>query len=118
MFNLVLVGANECAVEYGMRWLNQVVANYGGPSVVCGTANRACSGAVLCYLSCEPVPASTAVTTPQSCLPIYQRTLRNAGVINGPTVTGRSTMTDGGVAWLVTMTLVAGNPYQYGSQTT
>lgn len=111
VFNLVLIGANECAVEFGMRWLNQVIANYP-----CGSDDRHCSGMTACYLSCAPCLEEDC-DDPQSCLATYQRTLRNVGVITGPTVTGRNTMTDGGTAWMVTLTMVAGNPFQFGYPT-
>jgi hypothetical protein len=51
VFNTVLVGASECAVEYGMRWLRAVLN--GGPCF--GQVYGTCGGADLCYLSCAPV---------------------------------------------------------------
>lgn len=111
VFNLVLIGASECAVEFGMRWLNQVVANYP-----CGSDDRHCSGMTACYLSCAPC-LDDGCDDPQGCLAVYQRSLHNVGVITGPTVTGKRTMTDGGTAWMVTLTMVAGNPFQFGYPT-
>jgi hypothetical protein len=51
VFSAVLVGASECAVEYGLRWLR--TALNGGPCLSRLPGN--CSGVELCYLACPPV---------------------------------------------------------------
>jgi hypothetical protein len=112
----VLLGADECGVEFGMRWLKSCL----GPGP-CGTASGStalgCSGASVCYLSCEPsldwtvgIPAVDVT----ACMDPYLRSLRKASVITGPTITGRSNMPSGGAAWVVTFTVVCGDPYEYG----
>ena len=59
VFSAVLVGASECAVEYGLRWLR--TALNGGPCLTRLPGN--CSGVELCYLACPPVVGD--VTPPQ-----------------------------------------------------
>lgn len=118
VFNTVLVGANECAVEYGVRWLRRLLLG-----AACGTqANEACSGDDLCYLSCEPVldwsddePVSD-LTTILDCIDPFLRSLRRVVFNTGPTVTGKQTTSDGGAVWNVTMTAVAGNPFEFGAE--
>jgi hypothetical protein len=50
VFNVALVGANDCACDYGARWLRRLLMG-----AACSTqASEACAGDDLCYLSCEP----------------------------------------------------------------
>jgi hypothetical protein len=116
VFQCVLIGADECAVEYGARWLRSALT-----SSVCGTyAGKTafgCAGQDLCYLNCPPsldwtkgVPAIDVT----HCMDPYLRTLHKVAPIVGPIVTQKATMTSGGAAWIVDFTLVAGNPAEYG----
>jgi hypothetical protein len=50
VFNVALLGQDECAVEAGFRWLKRVIA--GDPCD--NRADSNCVGADLCYLSCDP----------------------------------------------------------------
>jgi hypothetical protein len=50
VFSGLLLGASECAVEYGMRWLRSVVN--GGPCF--NQTYGSCGGYELCYLGCAP----------------------------------------------------------------
>lgn len=112
VFNLALIGASECAVEAGFRWLKSVVT--GNP---CSGRGSACAGASLCYLSCEPcIDWSMCDGQPELCLPGYRRTLLKVAATSGPTITGKQTLTDGGAVWIVSMTMVAGNPYEFGAE--
>jgi hypothetical protein len=47
VFSGVLIATSECGVEYGMRWLKEVLN--GGACM-----GPACGGVDMCYLSCEP----------------------------------------------------------------
>jgi hypothetical protein len=76
----------------------------------------------MCYLSCEPAldwsddePVSD-LTSILDCIDPYWRSLRRVVFNSGPTVTGKQTTTDGGTAWTVTFTAVAGNPYEFGAE--
>lgn len=110
VFTLALVGADECAVEYGMRWLRAV---FGGDP--CFGSDRNCNvGSDLCYLSCAPDLNWVAPGDPELCLPLYERSLHKVTTINGPIINSKHEMTDGGVAWVVTVTVVAGNPFEFG----
>lgn len=115
VFSTVLVGKTEAAVEAGMRWLKVALA--GGPCV--GRSDESCGGLSLCYLASDPcVDWANCVGDPTECLAPLQRNLRKVAAITGPVVTGKSTMSNGeGTAWGVTFTLVAGNPYEFGSET-
>jgi hypothetical protein len=62
------------------------------------------------------VPVWEPMVTVEDCGDRYLRSLRKVGVTNGPTVTGKQRMTDGGAAWLVGVTMTAGNPYEYSAE--
>jgi len=115
VFSAVLVGASECAVEYGMRWLKRLLLG-----AACGVSvTEACAGSDLCYLSCEPCldwcdPNSTMLDA-LGCLDPYERSLRDTVFNVGPTVTAKNTMNDGGAAWTVSFTATAGTPWEFGS---
>lgn len=49
VFNVALMGRNECATEAGFRWLKRVLEGN-----VCSQSGSYCAGDNLCYLSCEP----------------------------------------------------------------
>lgn len=51
VFSMALLGATECAVEYGMRWLKQALLT--GPCND-GQSVAACLGDNFCYLNCAP----------------------------------------------------------------
>ena len=116
VFNVALVGASDCACEYGARWLRRLLLG-----AACGTqANEACSGGDLCYLSCEPVldwDHGGTWLDALGCLDPYERSLRRVVFNNGPTLTSKQTTSDGGAVWTATMTAVAGNPYEFGTET-
>lgn len=139
VFSAVLVGASECAVEYGLRWLRAVLN--GGPCF--GQVYGTCGGADLCYLSCAPVttediPVTEAVTatltmsglgaslsasgqappapTAEDCYRQIARSLHSVTTTTGPNVTAKMAMQDGGEAWTVTWTMVAANPAEFGAE--
>src|SRR5262245_35639149 len=112
VFNPLLVGMSDCWVEAGFRWLKAAVG--GNPCE--GQGQSSCAGNDLCYFSCEPCIDVADCDDYTRCMDRYFRSLHKVGVTAGPTVTGKQTMTDGGVAWMVTMTMVAGNPYEYSSE--
>jgi hypothetical protein len=110
VFNVVLIGATDAAVEYGARWLRRLLLGAAcGPS-----STSACFGADLCYLSSEPALDWQSDGDPTDCLSPLIRTLHQVVVNTGPTVTSKQTTVDGGAIWTVTFTATAGNPYEYG----
>lgn len=113
VFNGLLVGGSDCAVEYGMQWLKQLLL--GNPCGGRGDSN--CSGSDLCYLACEPsLDLTVGADDPEDCLTPYLRTLRKVVINSGPTVTAKLPMTDGGEVWAVTFTAVAGSPFEFGAE--
>jgi hypothetical protein len=135
VFSAVLVGASECAVEYGMRWLRTVLS--GNPCY--NKSYGVCGGVELCYLACAPVMGDdtssgsgvdatvtldgglatlTAVGgsagLAEACYEKIGRTLHDVTTITGPAITQKMPMTDGGCAWSVTWTMVAANPAEFG----
>jgi hypothetical protein len=116
VFNVALVGDNECAVEYGARWLRRLLLG-----AACGTqVSEACAGEDLCYLSCEPIvdwEGEGSLLDILDCLTPYERSLRRVVFNSGPTITAKRTTSDGSAVWTATMTAVAGNPWEFGAET-
>ena len=116
VFNVALVGASDCSVEYGMRWLRRLLLG-----AACGSqASESCSGGDLCYLSCEPQldwEHGGTYLDVLGCLDGYERSLRRVVFNTGPTVTSKQDTSDGGAVWTATMTAVAGNPWEFGVET-
>jgi hypothetical protein len=115
VFNIALVGASDCAVDYGARWLRRLLLG-----AACGTqATEACSGDDLCYLSCEPVldwDHGGTLLDVLGCLDPYERSLRRVIFNSGPTITGKQNTHDGGAVWTATVTAVAGNPWEFSTE--
>jgi hypothetical protein len=136
----VLIGADEMAVEYGMRWLRRATM---GAVASARLADSTTLGATLGYLSVAPdlditvaVPDTDDDTvfldggdafegggdevpiTPSAALREFSRYLRSAKVVDGPTVLRKRSMSGpcGGEAWVVTFTVAAGDPYEYGEE--
>lgn len=105
VFNLVLVGKSDCAVEAGLKWLRDALV--GGACF--GRADEACGGVEMCYLACEP-------TDPDGDLDYVLRSLRRCTVTTGPSVTAKMAMTCGTNAWTVQFTAIAGNPYEFSAE--
>lgn len=61
--------------------------------------------------------ADGSATEPEAALRTWQRSFRNVKVVDGPTVSRTRNMAGpcGGTAWVVTFTIVAGDPYEYGA---
>lgn len=108
-FSVALLGTGECGCAAGMRWLKKVLA---GPPCVAGSA---CGGADLCYLNCAPELDFTANANVSTCIDHYLRTLHDVSTITAPTLQKKSPLTSGGEVWLVTFTLLAGNPFEFGA---
>jgi len=110
VFSAVLVGASECAVEYGLRWLRTALTS--GP---CFSPDYGvCGGADLCYLSCAPCVDESCEESATDCYAKVGRQLHDVTTTVGPVVTQKMAMTDGGCAWSVTWTMVAANPAEFG----
>ena len=167
VFSTVLVGASECAVEFGMRWLKAAINGCG----CLGRHRGLCGGTDLNYLSCEPAvdlnftsgsatyerivvdggvaaaPGATPVNGGTAakpggqivngggaivqdstivevaptfdlteCFDPYLRVLHKATATTGPSVTSKGLMSNGGAAWTVEWTIVAGDPYEYSAE--
>lgn len=107
VFNGLLMGDTDAAVEAGMRWLRATLLS--GADYTCrGTS---CSGSELTYFEADPVfdPDYDG-----DCAAEQLRTLYNVTVNNGPTVTAKHTFKDGSAYWTVTFTAVAANPFEFG----
>lgn len=111
VFSAVLAGLSECAVEYGLRWLRNVLN--GSPCF--GSTYGNCGGADLCYLACPPMISDTGEDA-STCYDKVGRNLHEVTTTNGPSVTKKLEMIDGGAAWTVTWTMVAANPAEFGTE--
>lgn len=115
VYQVILLGGSDSACEAGMRWLVSVMSG-----LPCFIDERSCVGQTLCYLSNDPCVewegGGWPAGSPEECLAPYQRRLRNAGVVTGPTILSKQSFTDGGAAWIVSFTVTAGSPYAYGAE--
>jgi hypothetical protein len=109
VFTAVLTGASECAVEYGFRWFRSVLN--GQPCF--NQAYGVCGGYELCYLACPPLIGDTGLDA-ATCYDRVGRSLHEVTTTNGPSVTKKLEMIDGGAAWTVTWTMIAANPAEFG----
>lgn len=108
VFSVLLIGASEAANEAGFRWLKSVLTGQA-----CGDP-RGCGGYELCFLSSKPVLDHTISGDPTDCWDNYARSLHRVAVTVGPSITSKSTLSQGGEVWTVGFTLTAGNPFQFG----
>lgn len=168
VYSAVLVGASECAVEHGMRWLTTILNRCGCLSPRHG--GPVCGGQDLTFLSCEPavdlnytvgvqvterIPVDGLFPVEQSdnpvnggtpsrpggqlvnggtpditktsatetlptfdlteCLDEYHRTMHKVTCTTGPTITAKSKLSNGGEAWTIEWTVVAGDPSRYAA---
>lgn len=108
VFNGVLIGCNEQAVEYGMRWLrNALLAS------PCAGSNG-CAGSDMCYFATQPCTEEDTEDCWDYAVMQTGRTLRRFAVTTGPNITAKQQTTDGAVVWTVTFTGQAGVPWEYG----
>lgn len=89
--SVAIVASTEAGADYGLRWMN---------SVLRGSPNRYCAGSGMRYFR---------FASPDS--PFAER--RNVQLTRGSSVTRKRT-TDCASTWLVTFTLTAGDPFEYG----
>lgn len=94
VFNLVLVGSTERGVEFGKRWLDRLLRR--------SSDSGFCSGTDLTYFRYAAEDA-----------PKVHR--RDVALTRGSSVT-RKRNTRCAVAWTVTFTLTAADPYEYGEE--
>lgn len=140
VFSLALVGASECAVDYGFRWLKRTLTNRGCFGVA------GCNGQDLTYAACEPSAGAQSVllldglhadsTDWELTLDgsptgeafdggdaygwqsaewaSIERSLRDGAITRAPRVTGKRSISGcGGEVWLVSFTLTT-KPFEYG----
>lgn len=112
VFSAALIGANDCAVLAGLRWLKAALG--GRP---CLGPQEACGGHDMCFLSCAPsLDWSVPGGDPTTCLDSYLRSMHQVTLVTGPNVDAKMTLTSGGEVWVVSFTAVAGNPYIFGAE--
>lgn len=111
VFNVVLLGATEAAVDYGIRWLRSALA--GDPCVDVGGG---CARSNLCYLPAPPC-GNGPMCGSAACVDPTERHLRRVGLTTGPNVTSKRRTADGGCVLTCTFTLVAGTPFEWGVET-
>lgn len=113
VFEVLLLGEDECAVEAGMGWLKSTLT--GSPCLDGG----GCNGDELCYFTCEPcIPEGCGETAAErmACAAENMRTLRNVKITSSPSITAKRTTTDGAAVWAVTFTATAGIPWEFGNE--
>lgn len=97
MWRVLLLGADDCALSYGLAWLTAALKGSAClPSL--------CAGGELCFMTCCPH------CTDEACGARHVRTLFDAGLLESPAVTAVRRF-GGGSMWEVEFTMVAGKPW-------
>jgi hypothetical protein len=104
----LLVGLDDASVQAGMSWLESVTS-----PPFCNPL-PACVGPTLEFFAACPVTCASAPDCYDDCAAPYRRQVFDAYVVDGPRVIEKYTPTEG-VMWEVEFTVVAGNPWVYGS---
>lgn len=108
VFSVVLVAATKAAADYGMAWLKNVLLSANCNGYI------GCTGEPLTYYSADPsIEQDCAGIEFVNNVEAYSRTLFRCQVNTGPTINAKSEMLDGGQAWTVGFTLVAGTPFEF-----
>jgi hypothetical protein len=110
VFSAVLIGASECAVEYGFSWLRKALT--GGPCF--NQSYGSCGGVDLCYLACPPLISEEGDDDAVTCYARVGRSLHQVSTTVGVSVTKKLDMIDGGCVWTVSWTMTAANPAEFG----
>jgi hypothetical protein len=115
VFEVILLGANEAATEYGLNWLKSLLTG-----VPCDSG-AGCDEGELCYLASKPCAGlpchGTSLVLDDTCrVETIYRTLRGVKSISGPTITSQRSMSDGSSMVVVTFTIAAGDPFEYGME--
>lgn len=102
----LLLGRTCCAVEYGYRWLSNVLR---------GSCGADCDGDDLAFLDCCPewCDDSPEFTSYADCMEPFLRTMKNVTLVAAPVITARyggSCGCDGAAIMQVQFTLSAGQP--------
>lgn len=109
VFNTILIGDNDAAVDYGFRWLKQALLP--GP---CGGSGSDCSGEDLCYLSSEPsvdLDAPTVTVVEGVTVPPLDLDGGTSSVSGGTVYDGSGSSDDG----LITLDLDGGTSGPMGT---
>lgn len=115
VFNGVLVGGSDEAVDYGMAWLRRALL--GAECAGFRMTTRQALGLDLTYLASEPRLDDDLYTSPRDVWDRLVRTSKRVVVNNGPTITGRSDdLSCGGSAWTVQFTATIGTPWEFGQE--
>lgn len=125
VFSVLLAGDDDASVEYGMRWLRNVLLS--GTDRSCDGCDGATmdffyrnpivgySAAVADYLRRTGRSVGSARAIARQCRREQFRHMDKVTVTNGPSVTAKNTLSDGSAVWQVQFTAVAASPFEYGA---
>jgi hypothetical protein len=106
VFTGMLIGTSQRGNDAGMNWLRGALQ--GSP---CGVQGPGCTGDDLCFLTACPEICGDTDELAESCLDRFQYHLHDVTTIEGPKVTAKHVMSDGGAVWEVEWTMVAAKPW-------
>lgn len=114
VFNGLLFGATDAAVNYGMEWLKRALLGNVCSDRLVTTQSV---GVEMAYLSGPPVLNPSPSVSPTTTLFNLTRKLHRMVVNNGPTITSKAQeLSCGGSMWSVQFTGVAGNAFEYSAE--
>lgn len=102
----MMVAEDDAANDAGMTWLRAALR--GSP---CGPGVVGCTGDTVCFLSGCPDICADTTAGEMSCLNPYMLHLHNVTTIEGPKITAKHLMSDGGSVWEIEFTMVAAKPW-------
>ena len=102
----MLVASDDTANDAGMNWLRAALR--GSP---CGPGVVGCTGDTVCFLrGCPEICGDTAVAE-GACLDSHLVHMHEVTTIEGPKITAKHAMSDGGSVWEIEWTMVAAKPW-------
>lgn len=109
VMNLALIATSEAGADYGRRYLASITSGRD-----CNGRTPENYGAELHYAASEPIWDRFSPVSAPTCWDMLRRRLLKFRFNQGPTVTARRKTSDGGSMWMVSLSGVAGDAYEYG----
>jgi hypothetical protein len=102
----MLIASDDNANDTGMNWLRAALR--GSP---CGPQTVGCTGDDVCFMLGCPQVCGDSDGEEELCVDQYMVHMHQVTTIEGPKVTAKHAMSDGGSVWEIEFTMVAAKPW-------